>query len=79
MSKIAQESNDYTECYVAFLDILGFKDMVERSKTDAGVLTDLIRVLNTTATITPTKHTITDNDNRWDANKYAGERQIRTW
>mgnify|MGYP000947743540 CR=1 FL=1 len=79
MSKIAQESNDYTECYVAFLDILGFKDMVERSKTDAGVLTDLIRVLNTTATITPTKHTITDNDNRCDANKYAGERQIRSW
>ncbi|MFC1735513.1 hypothetical protein ACFL1X_05310 [Candidatus Hydrogenedentota bacterium] len=39
----------YTECYVAFLDILGFKELVERSEENAKVLEDLILALNRTA------------------------------
>lgn len=49
---------DYTECYVAFLDILGFKDLVRRSKASADLRATLVRILRTAATLSETYHSI---------------------
>jgi hypothetical protein len=50
----------YTECYVAFLDILGFRQLVDQSVKDLNVLPDLIRVLTSCADLEPTQHTSRD-------------------
>lgn len=36
----------YEERYVAFIDVLGFKELIERSETDEAVLQRLVHVLN---------------------------------
>jgi hypothetical protein len=48
--------SEYTECYVAFLDILGFKQLVQRSKDDGNILKKLVQVLETVEDISPTTH-----------------------
>lgn len=47
---------DYTECYVAFLDILGFKELVRRSEDSSGLRGFLVRALKEVASLSPTQH-----------------------
>ena len=43
---------EYKECYVAFLDILGFRELVTRSQDEPELLEQLVLVLNEVATTT---------------------------
>ncbi len=47
---------DYTQCYVAFLDILGFKELVRRSMDGAELRAALVRALKEVASLSPTQH-----------------------
>ncbi len=47
---------DYTQCYVAFLDILGFKELVRRSMDGAELRSVLVRALREVASLSPTQH-----------------------
>lgn len=44
------DAGDYQDCYVAFLDILGFRQLVERSVTEAGLLQQLSGITSLAAT-----------------------------
>lgn len=46
----------YTRCYTAFLDILGFKALVERSEAHAEVLAGIVDSLNEMADLDPTEY-----------------------
>lgn len=46
-----QEENGYTECVIAFIDILGFSKLVERSAKTPGSLDVLTRALNAIAAL----------------------------
>ena len=46
----------YTECYVAFIDILGFKELVKHSKEDADCLQKLLITLNEIADTSSSGH-----------------------
>lgn len=52
----ATQKMDYTECYVAFLDILGFKELVRRSMDGAELRAVLVRALKEVASLSPTQH-----------------------
>lgn len=45
------ETAEYTECYVAFLDILGFSALVKQSESDPTVIPILVKVLNAAANL----------------------------
>lgn len=46
----------YTECYVAFLDILGFKDLVKKSIAAPTLRNALVHALEMVASLSPTDH-----------------------
>ena len=54
----------YTKCYVAFVDILGFGDLVQRSERDADVLCRLVLALNEAADLEPSE--------KWVAYRHTG-------
>lgn len=56
MPNCDDNSAKYTECYVAFLDILGFKEWVKRSIKDRDVLSILIKGLTSASSLGPTSH-----------------------
>jgi hypothetical protein len=49
----AKVPGKYIECYVAFLDILGMKDLTKRSQKDLKVLEGLVDALDEVATLYP--------------------------
>jgi len=55
------EIPQYTECYVAFLDILGFKELVNKSKTQTDLRESLLRALHEAATLLPVQFNVRDN------------------
>lgn len=67
----------YQECYVAFLDILGFKELVRRSQRDGGVLSALVRALDTTANLSPTTHE--RRDVQYEGGRCVGVSNQRRW
>ncbi|MCC6697941.1 MAG: hypothetical protein IT365_20110 [Candidatus Hydrogenedentes bacterium] len=54
----ASQPMDYTDCFVAFIDILGFKELVSHSKANADLRASLIHILRTAATLSETYHSI---------------------
>ena len=46
MTQSQSDNIKYTECYVAFIDILGFSGIVEKSVTDSTLLAKLTRAMN---------------------------------
>lgn len=52
----ADQAIDYTQCYIAFLDILGFKELVRRSMDGATLRAALVRALKEVASLSPTQH-----------------------
>jgi hypothetical protein len=53
MSQIPQDSPQYTECFVAFIDILGFRTLVKDSERDPELIATLVTALNRIALDTP--------------------------
>ncbi|NUM53505.1 MAG: hypothetical protein HUU46_07670 [Candidatus Hydrogenedentes bacterium] len=51
---------EYTECYVAFLDILGFEQIVRESERNPDVLRRLVLMLNEAANIAPPEKWVRD-------------------
>jgi hypothetical protein len=47
----------YTECYVAFIDILGFAALVKQSENDPKLVRTLVRILNEAANPPRSEHT----------------------
>lgn len=56
MTATKQETVEYTQCYVAFIDILGFSALVKRSETDPSVIRVLVRALNEAASVGGSEH-----------------------
>jgi hypothetical protein len=53
MATTATRQPAYRECFVAFLDILGFRELITRSENDASVLTALSRLTAVSAQLRP--------------------------
>jgi hypothetical protein len=71
------EDMKYTECYCAFLDILGLKQMVKRSQTDPQLLFNLIRGLNYCAGL---PETVSEKrELLYEGEKCIGARNERRW
>ena len=53
MTQQQSKEAQYTECFVAFIDLLGFKDLVKKSETDPAMIATLAKALNRIALDTP--------------------------
>lgn len=78
---MAKEERDlaagYTECYVAFLDILGFKELVTQSMRDARVLQSLIKGLAKVASLGPSE--FYKRDVHFEGKKCTGISNEKQW
>lgn len=51
-----KQTTDYTQCYVAFIDILGFKELVRKSVDNVDLRSVLVRALMEAASLAPMQH-----------------------
>lgn len=55
-SSIPVDEHRYTECYVAFVDFLGWKDSIKKSASSGELLGRIAEILRHTAELNPTDH-----------------------
>ncbi len=64
------EKKEYTECFVAYLDILGFKEKVKEANKNAQSLDELINALKINSTFTQSKGKKTSSDGELDIRSF---------